>query len=206
MIARNAFRASLLIAAALASVMLGGCEQLFTYTPFQGLNRPLSSLSAEQRVKYAQDALASGDAAAMKAAYDAIVADTSASGRYTAAQLGVELSGVPALITEFIADPATALGPATIADFMAAHPDLSPAYIVDAGARFAALDGESYTLSTNDRVLGAIGLALGEAQSTTPPYNFADPAVDLTAALALIAPAAASDPTIDSLYTWLAGL
>src|ERR1700690_1173027 len=82
----------------LVLVVLSGCQNIFTYTPLKGLQRDPSTLSAPQRLVYAQDALASGDKGAMLAAYNAIKNDTSPDAVHLTAELGIELSGVPALI------------------------------------------------------------------------------------------------------------
>ncbi len=76
-----------LLAAALAALV--GCQAMFTYSPLKGLQRPPSSMTPAQRLTYAQDALASGDTAAMTAAYQAIMNDPSADAQYTVAQLGI---------------------------------------------------------------------------------------------------------------------
>jgi hypothetical protein len=44
----------------LLSFFLGGCEQIFTYSPFAFLQRPPSALTPEQQIEYGKDALASG--------------------------------------------------------------------------------------------------------------------------------------------------
>ena len=163
---------------------MGGCEAIFTSSPFTGLQRNPSSLSPEQQITYAQDALASGDKTAMQAAYDALKSETSATAVYMTAELGIELSGVPTLLTAAINDPtilSTGAGNATaVGDYIAAHPGLQPALIIDAAQRLQALAASGTAMTTNDRILGAIGLALGAA--TPPAYDFTAPGVDLTAA------------------------
>ena len=161
-------------------LLLGGCEAIFTSSPFTALQRNPSSLSPEQQITYAQDALASGDKTAMQAAYDTLKSETSSTAVYMTAELGIELSGVPTLLTAAINDPSIlSKGDATaVGDYIAAHPGLQPALIIDAGQRLRALDAAGTTMTTNDRILGAIGLALGAA--TPPAYDFTG--VDLTAA------------------------
>jgi hypothetical protein len=186
-------------------MILGGCQAIFTYTPLKGFQRDPSSLSPEQRLVYAQDALASGDKAAMLAAYNAIKADAGNDASHLTAELGIELSGVPGLINSAITDQAVLTGSGTtIADYIAAHPGLDPTLIIDAGIRMQNLDAAGYPLSTNDRILGAIGLALEAAQTINSSYDLTGlTPVDLSAAIALIAPLVGSDTFANSLNTYL---
>jgi hypothetical protein len=180
-------------------MILGGCQAIFTYTPLKGLQRDPSSLSPAQRLVYAQDALASGDTTAMLAAYNAIKADSGNDASHLAAELGIELSGVPGLIDSAITDESLVTGNgATIAGYIAAHPGVDPSLIIDAGLRMQALDAAGYPLSTNDRILGAIGLALFASQ---PSYVLTPGSQ--TAAVALIAPLVGTDTFANSLNTYL---
>jgi hypothetical protein len=103
-------RAQVSIGALVVLMLLGGCQALFTYTPLKGLQRDPASLSAEQKLVYAQDALASGDKSAMQAAYNAIKADTGNDASHLAAELGIELSGVPGLIDSAVTDESLVTG------------------------------------------------------------------------------------------------
>jgi hypothetical protein len=192
-------RAPVSIGALVVLMLVGGCQALFTYTPLKGLQRDPASLSPEQKLVYAQDALASGDKSAMQAAYNAIKADTGNDARHLTAELGIELSGVPGLINDAITDESLVTGSGnTIAAYIAAHPALDPSLMIDAGLRMQALDLAGYPLSTNDRILGAIGLALYASQPSyvLTPGNQA-------AAVLLIAPLVGSDTFADSLNTYL---
>ncbi len=185
---------------------LTGCEAIFTSSPFTALQRKPSDLSPEQRITYAQDALASGDPAAMQTALDAIKNDTSSTAVYTAAELEIELSGLPALVASVVgnlSDPSAVAGGATSVDaFLAAHPEVQPAMLIDAGARLQGLDTAGAVLTDSDRILGAIGLALGGA---TPSYTSVSPA-SLTAAINLVTPAAAGDPVAQQILAQLNAL
>ena len=66
------YRLALVIVAALLSLLLGSCEKFFTTNLLSGLKRDPANLSPEQQVQYAQQALSSGDAAAMRSAFDAL--------------------------------------------------------------------------------------------------------------------------------------
>jgi hypothetical protein len=152
-------------------VTLGACQAIFTYTPLKDFQRTPASLTPTERITYAQDALASGDKASMLTAYDAIKADTTDAAKYAAAQLAVEISGVPDLIVTAISDPATLSGGATsITDFLTAHPDVQPEYLVEAATRLASVPKAD--LTPMDYVYGGLGLMLDAATQTDGTINF----------------------------------
>ena len=158
-----------LVLAVLAT--LGACQAIFTYTPLGVFQRDPATLSPAEQLTYAQNALASGDRASMLAAYAAIKSDTSNAGSYTAAQLAVEISGVPELIVAAISDPASLTGASTsVTDFLTAHPAVNPSYLVAAAARLAALPPAD--LTPMDYVYGGLGLAL-DAATVGGVINFA---------------------------------
>lgn len=85
--------------AMLLFVIFTGCQNVFTFSPFSGLQRDPSNMSPEQKKQYALDALSSGDAESMGEAYDAIaelLADDPDNGELhlLAADLGIGASGV----------------------------------------------------------------------------------------------------------------
>jgi hypothetical protein len=153
-------------------VLLAGCEAIFTYTPLASLQRAPSSLSAEQRLEYAQNALASGDKIAMAAALLAIQNDPGAPAQYAAAQLGIEVSGVPQLLLDAV-DGKISINsgdPSSITTFLAANPGVQPDFLIAAAARLDAADPA--TLQPMDFVYGALGLALDAAKQTNGTYDF----------------------------------
>lgn len=178
-------------------MILAGCQDIFTYTPLKGLQRDPSTLSSAQRLVYAQEALASGDKGAMLAAYNAIKNDTSPDAVHLTAELAIELSGVPALVNDAITNESTLTGSGTtIADYIAAHPGTDPALMVAGGQSIDTLAGAGYPVSANDRLLGAVGLAMEASQSQG--YNLAAPPLppgSLQTAIDLIAPLVASGDT-----------
>ncbi|MFP4562216.1 MAG: hypothetical protein ACLFRY_02795 [Spirochaetia bacterium] len=106
-------RWSLLVPVILAAVTLAGCEAFFTFNVFSGLQRDPASLPPEQQVRYAEEALAGGDTAAMQAAYPLIAAQADANPddpelQFLAADLAIGASGVNDLIADFDPDTATA--------------------------------------------------------------------------------------------------
>jgi hypothetical protein len=184
-------------------LLLDGCEAIFTFSPFTGLQRDPSSLTPEQRLTYAQDALASGDLSAMQDALDAIKNDTSHPAVYTSAKLEIELSGLPALGVDVndTSNLDSVVGNATTVDgFLAAHPDLKPSLVIDAGERLKSLEGDT-PLTVTDRVVGAIGLALAASAGTDPIYDLTH--ADLTAAMEFLAPVVTPGSVADELYQYL---
>jgi hypothetical protein len=193
----------LVIFMAAGLLLLGGCEAVFTFSPFTGLQRDPSNLTPEQRLSYAQDALASGDLDAMQSALDAIKDDTSHTAVYTSAKLEVELSGLPTLgldINDTTSLDSVVGESETVDDFLTAHPGLQPSMIIDAGARLKSLE-DVVPLSVTDRVVGAIGLALAAAADTDPIYDLTK--VDLSGAMEFLAPVATPGSVADDLYQYL---
>jgi hypothetical protein len=198
-------RAPAAIAILSALLMLAGCQAIFTYTPLKGLQRDPSSLSSDQKLVYAQEALASGDKAAMRAAYNAIKSEPGNDALHLNAELGIELSGIPGLVHDAIADQSVLTGsPDSIAVYIDAHPEVDPGLMIEAGRNMRSLAAAGYPLSTNDRLLGAIGLALDAAQANNYDLTGLLPA-DLADARALISPLVGSDVLADSLSTYLLG-
>jgi hypothetical protein len=189
-----------LLAAAAAALVLGGCQAMFTYSPLSGFQRPPSSMTPAQRLTYAQDALASGNTASMKAAYDAIKNDPGADAQYVAAQLGIELSGIPDVLLKIASDPSSATTELTSIDSFIASHNLDPSYIVAAAGQLAAAQAGGKTLTNMDMAMGAVGLLLGGAQSTNGNWDISvmGGTASQTAALAFLAPAVADVASLPS--------
>jgi hypothetical protein len=202
-------RQTLLALLSAAVLVFGGCQAIFTYSPLTGLQTPPSSMPPAQRLTYAQDALASGDPAAMKTAYDAIKNDTSADAQYTTAQLGIELSGVPTLLVKVAGDPSTMSAQLnTISTFIADH-NLDPSYMVAAAAQLALASAMGVQLTNMDRAMGAMGILLGGAGGPAWDTTTLHGAPAQAAALAFLAPAVAavaSLPAGDSMKNFITQL
>jgi hypothetical protein len=156
-----------------AALLLGGCEQFFTFSPVSFLQRPTSSMTPAQQIAFGQEALASGDAAKMAEAYSALTANTtSKDAQYTAAQIGVELSGVPQVLLGALDGslviPRT---PEELTSAITAN-NLAPDYLIGAAENLATAASLGETLGTTDLVMGALGLALSAAQQTDGSFNF----------------------------------
>lgn len=144
---------------------LGACQAMFTYTPLTSLQRSPATMTPAEQITYAQDALASGDTAAMKTAYEAIKDQTGTTASYTAAQLAVEISGVPQLIVSAISDPSIISGGATdVNSYLAAHPDIQPDYLIAAALKLDSMPNSD--LTPMDYVYGGLGLVLDAATQT----------------------------------------
>jgi hypothetical protein len=196
-----------LLSIAAAVLLFGGCQAIFTYSPLSGLQQSPADMTPSQRLTYAQDALASGDQAAMKSAYDAIKNDSGADAQYTTAQLGIELSGVPTVLREIAADSSTITTQLnTIASFIASH-GLSPAYMVAAYGQLNAAKAAGATLTDMDYAMGTMGLIFSRS-----PANWditASSAGTRGAAQTYLAPAVtdvASLPSGDPLRTFIEDL
>lgn len=160
-------RHTLLVLLSAAALVFGGCQAIFTYSPLSGLQRPPSGMTPGQRLTYAQEALASGDAAAMKSAYDAIKNDTGAAAQYMTAQLGIELSGIPTVLRDAASDTSNLTNDLDeINTFIAAH-NLDPTYMVAAAAQLMAAAAAGVLLTPMDHVMGSMGLMLGATTGGT---------------------------------------
>ena len=142
-------------------MLIGGCQAIFTFSPLSGLQRDPSTLSPEQRLTYAQDALASGDPAAMKKAYDAIKNDTRGTAQYTTAQLGIELSGVPTVLRQIASDPSTVTTQLNAIDQFIADNHLDPTYMAAAAVQLQNAAAAGVTLAPMDYAMGSMGILLG---------------------------------------------
>ena len=88
---------------ALIVLALASCQAVFTFSPLSFLQRAPSTLTVDQKVSYAEEALASGDREALTAVYDDLAAAASADDadpevQYVAAQVALELSGVSGVL------------------------------------------------------------------------------------------------------------
>ena len=198
---RTLFRFSwnpILPAVAAAVLVLAGCQAMFTYSPLSSFQRPPSSLTPAQRITYAQDALASGNTASMKAAYDAIKNDTSADAQYLAAQLGIELSGVPDVLLKIASDPTTVTTELNgISSFIAAN-NLDPSYMVFAASQLAEAQAGGITLTETDMAMGAMGILLAGAQGAGWDITTLGGTASQTNAIAFLAPAVAQVASLPS--------
>ena len=91
----------------LVAVLLISCQAVFTYSPLKAFQRNPANMTPEQKVAYAQQALASGDPAAMKSAYDAIKNSTDPATNLLAGELAFGASGATTALTQVLAEVAS---------------------------------------------------------------------------------------------------
>jgi hypothetical protein len=165
-------KAAVFLVPALVTLLVG-CQAIFTFSPLSGLQRDPSTMSPEQRLTYAQDALASGDTAAMQKAYNAIKNDSGGPAQYTTAQLGIELSGVPTVFRDLANTPGNVSAQLSVLDsFIAAH-NLQPALMVTAAGQLLNAAAAGITLTTMDYIMGSMGMMLGYAFASSGTWNVA---------------------------------
>ncbi len=91
----------------LIALVLSACQEVFTYSLLEGMQRDFSSLPREQKISYAKDVLASGDADAMADIYDEIAAMAASDPELylLAADLAMGASGITRVLGDFMSDP-----------------------------------------------------------------------------------------------------
>jgi hypothetical protein len=125
-------------------------------------------MTPAQQLEYAQQALDSGDAAAIAAAYEAIAAAATANPadaalQYSAAQLALELSGVGDVFTS----GAGTVDPLAISSQIFAGIDLP--LLGQAGDYLLAASAGQANLSSTDYLVGAVGLLISGAPAPADP-------------------------------------
>lgn len=171
------------------------CQQIFTYSALEWAQRDPANLPPEQQVAYAEAALASGDQAAIEAAYDAISTSTDPDTQalasqlaVSASQLAVSASGLDEAITEAIAT--LTFDPAIVAT-------IDNAWLVDAEAAMLTADTGGAEITSEEYLTIAAAIIVIDAQ-----VNYADDitAVDLTTPVASPFDQASANPVERALY------
>jgi hypothetical protein len=181
-----------------------GCEQIFTYSPIKFLQRPVSELTLEQQIQYGEDALASGDAGKMTVAYRALNEETdSAEAQYMAAQLAIELSGVPEFLVDAM-DPESGLTLELTEDpdgFLAYVEEngLDPEYLAQAAANLQNAQALGIPLEPMDYVMGTLGLLIDAATQSDGTLDFTLMDADKQAEAVAFVTEDAADALIESL-------
>jgi len=189
----------------LGSLLLAGCQAVFTTSLLSFLQRDPANLPADQQVAWAEQALASGDPQAMAQAYELVKNNPDQA--YLAASLAAELSGVPQALADAIADLDNILSAgfddadmqAFLDDYFAS---LDGPYAVEAGTHFQDVMASSPSeLTGQDIIIGALCLVFG-AVYADGAFGSADPA-EVTAADDFISAGVTAlepdDPAIDIL-------
>jgi hypothetical protein len=188
--------------------LLAGCQAMFTYCPVEALQTSPGAMSPEQKLAYAQDALASGDPASMRAALDALAGVSTAEGQYLCAELAVELSQIPHLVIALAFDAASLYaGSMTELDTYITQYSIDPSLLMDAAVSLQAAEGLGASLQPIDYVYGTVGLLFASAEQPDGSLDFSNPAaLDLSQPIAFISDglaALASLPADDPMVLFL---
>lgn len=143
-------------------LVLAGCQAIFTYSPLSFLQRDPANLPLEQKIAWAENALASGDPEVMATAYDAIkdVSDVD----YLAANLALELSGVPELLFEVMEGDIDIDSTTDLDTFLG---QVDEDYIVAAGGHYTdTLANDPDSLTGTDYILGAASILFKASKDT----------------------------------------
>ncbi len=143
-------------------LLLAGCQAIFTYSPLSFLQRDPANLPLEQKIAWAENALASGDPEVMETAYDAIKDESGVD--YLAANLALELSGVPELLFEVMEGDVEIDSTTDLDTFL---DQVDGDYIIAAGGHYNdTLANDPDSLTGTDYILGAASLLFKAAEDT----------------------------------------
>lgn len=148
--------------------ILASCERMFTTSPLAALQRDPSTYSDEQKLRYAADALASGDREAMAEAYQLLSGSTDPETQLLAVDLAVGAAGVESVLTSALAavleagdDPDAAS--AALSDALESFSEADLALLTEAGDLLETA-GEAGGASAGQYGLVAVGLLAAAAQ------------------------------------------
>ncbi len=179
-----------------AFFLLSACQELFTTSLMEGLQRDPSNLPPTQQVAYAEDALEAGDTAAMADIYDEIVdlAADDPEQYLLAADLAMGLSGISETFETVMSDPGSV-------DIDTVLEDMDLAMLTDVDNHIAAAIAQGITPTEGQYAAAAAAIIIeyldpdldgdiaeaGSGDLTTvdwdsPPAALADAAAYLTAA------------------------
>ncbi|MDY7027356.1 MAG: hypothetical protein SVR04_03560 [Spirochaetota bacterium] len=100
-------------------LLLGSCEQMFTFSPLSWAQRDPANLSDAQKIAYAESVLGSGDADAMADAYNAIKDSSDPDVQLLASKLALGASGINEAIENALANfDAIEADPNTVSDYI----------------------------------------------------------------------------------------
>lgn len=134
--------------------LFAGCQAIFTYSPLSFLQRDPANLPLDQKITWAENALASGDPEAMATAYDAIKDESGVD--YLAANLALELSGAPQLLFEVMEENIEIDSETDLDTFLE---QVDENYIIAAGGHYTdTLANDPDSLTGTDYILGACSI------------------------------------------------
>ncbi|MBP7494649.1 MAG: hypothetical protein KA771_04075 [Spirochaetales bacterium] len=151
-------------------LVLLSCEDVFTTSLLEWGQRDPSNLSRDQKISYAQDALASGDKKAMKEAYDALKDTTDPALQPFVAELAVGAAGIKDALLTVLGDVAAGSSEETIkTELQAAYNSFDAedlALMESAAQLLTAAESGGGSISADQYFITGIGLlvvALDEA-------------------------------------------
>jgi hypothetical protein len=171
-----------------AITLLEGCQQVFTTSLLMSFRRNPQDMSLEEKMTYAQEALSSGDASAMKAAFDALKDAQSGEAQYLCAELAVELSGAPNFVWALAMDTASLYtGSMTELEGYVSEYHIDLNLLIDAADRFQTALGKGMELQPLDYLYGSLGLLFESARKPDGTFDYGNPsALDLSKSIEFI--------------------
>jgi hypothetical protein len=197
---------------ALLLLFFSSCEAFFTYCPLEFLQRQPADLSYEQRLLYAENALASQDVKSMQAAYDSLASIQTIDAQYLAAELSLELSGFPELLLGLISNTVS-LYPGSLAEMGSFIDDsgASPDLLISSAEHMRDVMSLGGSIDPMDFVYGSLGLVFEAAPrnpdgsvdlSTPSAVDFAEAIDFMTLGLSQISSLSPTDPMRTFLTTF----
>jgi len=162
----------------ISALLLSACERVFTSSPFDFLQRDPASYSEAQQLAFAEDALASGDEAAMAAAFDLLSTSTDPETQLIAVELAFGAAGVASTLTDVIAGlAAEGADPETvIAEALDGFTEADLALLLSAATLLDQAD-DSVTPTAEQYAFAAIGLIAAAADDAGGIDNLNPPPV-----------------------------
>lgn len=158
----------------LLAVLLGSCEQIFTYSPLSWAQRDPADLPDAQKIAYAENILGSGDPDAMADAYEAIKDSSDPDVQYLASQLAIGASGLNEAATEILESLDT-IDETTLQSIL---DEVDDDMLLGAIAAMDAAEADSSTkenITAEDYLVTAAAILLAADVDVTDPAIYTDP-------------------------------
>ena len=138
--------------------ILSSCENVFTTSPVAFLQRDPAGLSPEQQVEFGKDALASGDAEQMAAAYELLKESDDPRTQLLAAELALGAAGLESAVIAAAGDLSGGADAATVLEEVLSGFTESDLALMSAAAALIDEAEDSVTPSPEQYTFAAIGL------------------------------------------------
>jgi len=132
---------------------LSTCEEIFTASPFSGLDRDPSDFDLDRKIEYAEQALASGNLTYIKKAFDALDAENSTDGEVCllTAICANELAGMPEIYSAMYGDSEITLSSTTnLDDLNDFANDLNKTYLTAAATNYRNAVADNADMNATD--------------------------------------------------------